>query len=213
VYANTLLACKTPPDSLRLRYSNYCKSTMVPFPSQIAMHSLQESISYTPTLLNLGLKSTLDRKERVPKLSAYSFLLPSSSMTMTHLLSHELPKDALMGTRGCHTLPPHPAYAPTCESQKVPASPKKMPSMMPSQRLPRLMSPLAMSLLAHVQIPWFEDLYSLRDDEDIDAQLIAASQSMGALNEVWRNQHLNTYSKYLLFRAIPMNLLPWKCKN
>ena len=36
---------------------------------------------------------------------------------------------------------------------------------------------------------------------------------MGALKEVWRNQNLDTYSKYLLFRAIPMNLLLWGCEN
>ena len=50
-------------------------------------------------------------------------------------------------------------------------------------------------------------LYSLRDNDDINAQLAAASQSMEALKEVWRNPHLDTYSKYLLFRAIPVNLL------
>jgi hypothetical protein len=49
--------------------------------------------------------------------------------------------------------------------------------------------------------------YSLRDDDNINARLAAASQSMGALKEVWRNPHLDTYSKYLLFRAIPVNLL------
>ena len=36
---------------------------------------------------------------------------------------------------------------------------------------------------------------------------------MGALKEVWRNPHLDTYSKYLLFCAIPMNLLLWGCEN
>ena len=36
---------------------------------------------------------------------------------------------------------------------------------------------------------------------------------MGALKEVWRNPHLDTYSKYLLFRAIPMNLLLWGCES
>ena len=55
--------------------------------------------------------------------------------------------------------------------------------------------------------------YNLRDDADIEAQLTAANQSMGALKEVWRNPHLDTYSKYLLFRAIPMNLLLWGCEN
>ena len=32
---------------------------------------------------------------------------------------------------------------------------------------------------------------------------------MGALKELWRNPHLDMYNKYLLFRAIPMNLLLW----
>jgi hypothetical protein len=36
---------------------------------------------------------------------------------------------------------------------------------------------------------------------------------MGTLKEVWRNPHLVTYSKYLLFRAIPMSLILWGCKN
>ncbi len=36
---------------------------------------------------------------------------------------------------------------------------------------------------------------------------------MKTLKEVWWNKHLNTYSKYLLFCAIPMNLLLWGCKT
>ncbi len=55
--------------------------------------------------------------------------------------------------------------------------------------------------------------YNFRDDADIEVRLAAANQSMGALNEVWKNPHLDTYSKYLLFRAIPMNLLLWGCEN
>ena len=34
---------------------------------------------------------------------------------------------------------------------------------------------------------------------------------MGALKEIWSNSNLNNYNKYLLFRAIPMNLLLWGC--
>jgi hypothetical protein len=55
--------------------------------------------------------------------------------------------------------------------------------------------------------------YNLCDDADIEAQLAAANQSMGALKEVWRNPHLDTYSKYLIFRTFPMNLLLWGCEN
>jgi hypothetical protein len=55
--------------------------------------------------------------------------------------------------------------------------------------------------------------YNLQDDADIEAWLAAANQSMGALKEVWRNPHLDTYSKYLLFCVIPINLLLWGCEN
>ncbi len=55
--------------------------------------------------------------------------------------------------------------------------------------------------------------YSLRDDDDVTARIAAANAAMGALKEVWRNPHLNIYNKYLLFWAIPMNLLLWGCKT
>ena len=51
--------------------------------------------------------------------------------------------------------------------------------------------------------------YNLCNDNDVMTQIAAAKASMGALKEVWQNKHLNTYSKYLLFCAIPMNLLLW----
>jgi len=50
---------------------------------------------------------------------------------------------------------------------------------------------------------------SLRDDDDITARIASATAAMGALKDVWRNPHLDIYNKYLLFRAIPMNLLLW----
>jgi hypothetical protein len=55
--------------------------------------------------------------------------------------------------------------------------------------------------------------YHLQDDDNIEARLAAVNQSMGALKEVWHNPHLDTYSKYLLFRAISMSLPLWGCKN
>jgi hypothetical protein len=51
--------------------------------------------------------------------------------------------------------------------------------------------------------------YNLRNDDDITARIAAANASMGALKEVWLNPHLDLYNKYLLFRAIPINLLLW----
>jgi hypothetical protein len=49
--------------------------------------------------------------------------------------------------------------------------------------------------------------YNLRDDNGITSRLATANASMGRLKEVWCNPHLDVYNKYLLFRAIPMNLL------
>ncbi len=36
---------------------------------------------------------------------------------------------------------------------------------------------------------------------------------MGALKNIWDSPHLDIWSKYLLFRAIPMNLLLWGCET
>ena len=55
--------------------------------------------------------------------------------------------------------------------------------------------------------------FNLRDDVDVDARILAATQSMGALNNVWSNPHLSRGSKYLLFKAIPLNLLLWGCET
>ena len=51
--------------------------------------------------------------------------------------------------------------------------------------------------------------YNLRDDDDITARITAANALMDALKELWHNPHLDIYNKYLLIRAIPMNLLLW----
>ncbi len=55
--------------------------------------------------------------------------------------------------------------------------------------------------------------FCLCDDYDIEKRITAATQSMGALKHVWDSPHLDIWSKYLLFRAIPMNLLLWGCKT
>ena len=49
--------------------------------------------------------------------------------------------------------------------------------------------------------------YSLRDDSDVDERISQASSAMGALNHFWIDRTVNDYSKYLIFRAIPINLL------
>ncbi len=82
--------------------------------------------------------------EESSKTKCIFFPPPSFSMTMMPVLPHDSPKATPM-THGCHTLPNYLPYEPMYESQRVPASLGKMPSMMPSQKLPRSTFPMTMS--------------------------------------------------------------------
>ena len=55
--------------------------------------------------------------------------------------------------------------------------------------------------------------FSLREDHDIMKRIAAANASMGAISKVWDDDNIDTYSKHLLFKAIPYNLLLWGCKS
>ena len=43
-------------------------------------------------------------------------------------------------------------------------------------------------------------------------RIAAANASMGAMSKVWDDDNVDTYSKHLLFKAIPCNILLWGCK-
>ncbi|EJK50713.1 hypothetical protein THAOC_30243, partial [Thalassiosira oceanica] len=53
--------------------------------------------------------------------------------------------------------------------------------------------------------------YNLRDDFDIDLRIKKAGMAMGALKHFFNNEHVDTYTKHLIFKAIPLNLLLWGC--
>ena len=55
--------------------------------------------------------------------------------------------------------------------------------------------------------------YSLRDDYDIDHRLSQASSAMGALQHFWGDDAVDIHSKYLIYCAIPLNLLLWGCES
>ena len=55
--------------------------------------------------------------------------------------------------------------------------------------------------------------FSLCDDYGIKKQVVVATQSMGALSNIWCSSHLQIWSKYILFCGIPMNLLLWGCET
>ena len=44
-------------------------------------------------------------------------------------------------------------------------------------------------------------------------RIAAANASMGAMSKIWEDDNVDTYSKYLLFKATPCNLLLWGCKS
>ena len=54
--------------------------------------------------------------------------------------------------------------------------------------------------------------YNLRDDFDIDTRIKKAGMAMGALKHFFNNKHVDTYTKHLIFKAIPLNLLLWGCE-
>ena len=54
--------------------------------------------------------------------------------------------------------------------------------------------------------------FSLHDNFDITKRFAAENTAMGSLNPLWDDEHVDTYSKYLLFWSIPCNLLLWVYK-
>lgn len=69
------------------------------------------------------------------------------------------------------------------------------------------------SFCAHFKYLGTWVLFSLCDNHDIGKRLAAENAAMGALNYFWYNEHVDTYLKYLMFRAIPGNLLLWGCES
>ena len=53
---------------------------------------------------------------------------------------------------------------------------------------------------------------SLRDDHYVAKRIAYVNASMGAMSAFWDDNHVDVYSKYLIFRAIPCNLLLWGCE-
>ena len=49
--------------------------------------------------------------------------------------------------------------------------------------------------------------FSFRAVHDVANILVSANASMGAMYKIWDDNNVYTYSKYMLFRAIPCNLL------
>jgi len=53
----------------------------------------------------------------------------------------------------------------------------------------------------------------LREDTEIKLRISKAAQSMGALREFFKNEHVNLRTKHLIYLAIPVNILLWGCES
>ena len=51
--------------------------------------------------------------------------------------------------------------------------------------------------------------FSLWDDHDVAKRIASANASTGAMSAFWDENHVDVYSKFIIFRAIPCNLLLW----
>ena len=55
--------------------------------------------------------------------------------------------------------------------------------------------------------------FSIREDHNVAKRIASVNASMGAMADFWDDDHVVVYSKYLIFRAIPCNLLLWGCAS
>ena len=55
--------------------------------------------------------------------------------------------------------------------------------------------------------------YDLNDEYDIKARIKKANNAMGALKCFWSAPEVDTHAKYLIYMAIPFNLLLWGCES
>ena len=55
--------------------------------------------------------------------------------------------------------------------------------------------------------------FTLRDDIDIERRIASATKAVGALEEFFDRKEISIRAKYLVFMAIPVNLLLWGCES
>ena len=54
--------------------------------------------------------------------------------------------------------------------------------------------------------------YDLNDEHDSKVRIKKANSTMGALHIFWSVLEVDTHAKYLIYMAIPFNLLLWGCE-
>ena len=55
--------------------------------------------------------------------------------------------------------------------------------------------------------------FDLDDIYDINSRIKKANQIMGALKFFWSSEKVDIHAKYLIYMAVPLNLLLWGCES
>jgi len=55
--------------------------------------------------------------------------------------------------------------------------------------------------------------YNLQDEREVASRIASASREMEMFHSLWKCSEVELYSKYLIFMAIPLNLLLWGCES
>ena len=55
--------------------------------------------------------------------------------------------------------------------------------------------------------------FDLDDIYDINSRIKKANQIMGALKFFWSSENVDIHAKYLIYIAVPLNLLLWGCES
>ena len=55
--------------------------------------------------------------------------------------------------------------------------------------------------------------FSLWDNHDVSKRIASTNASMVAISAFWDDDHVDVYSKHLIFCSIPCNLLLWGCES
>ena len=68
-------------------------------------------------------------------------------------------------------------------------------------------------ILSSFKVLGLLDFLLTKDDHDVAKRIASVNASMGAMSAFWGDNHVDVYSKCLIFCAIPCNLLLWGCES
>ena len=55
--------------------------------------------------------------------------------------------------------------------------------------------------------------HDLQDETEVASRVSSACRTMGRINYFWKYAEVESHSKFMIFMAMPMNLLSWGCES